>query len=114
MLPAEVERLVGDRNGQLGALEGKKWDAVFDDSATNPDWVRQSTALLKGNVAQYSFTSSTGVYYPYLKKGLDESTPPLLEGDQKDGSAAYGTAKAQSEKITLDTFGEGGIVVRPS
>src|SRR5687767_6938554 len=114
MLPAEVERLVGDRNGQLGALEGKKWDAVFDDSATNPDWVRQSTALLKGNVGQYLFTSSTGVYYPYLKKGLDESTPPLLEGDQKDGSAAYGTAKAQSEKIVLDTFGEGGIVVRPS
>jgi 2'-hydroxyisoflavone reductase len=114
MLPAEVERLVGDRDGQLGALEGKKWDAVFDDSATNPDWVRQSAALLKGNVSQYSFTSSTGVYYPYLKKGLDESTPPLLEGDQKDGSAAFGTAKAQCEKIVLDTFGEGGIAVRPS
>ena len=114
MLPGEVERLVGDRNGQLGALEGKKWDAVFDDSATNPDWVRQSAALLKGNVGQYSFTSSTGVYYPYLEKGLDESTPPLLEGDPKDGSAAFGTAKAQCEKIVLDTFGEGGIVVRPS
>jgi 2'-hydroxyisoflavone reductase len=114
MLPAEVERLVGDRNGQLGALEGKKWDVVFDDSATNPDWVRQSAALLKGNVGQYSFTSSTGVYYPYLAKGLDESTPPLLEGDPKDGSAAYGTAKAKCEKIVLDTFAEGGIVVRPS
>jgi len=114
MLPADVERLVGDRNGQLGALQGKKWDAVFDDSATNPDWVRQSAALLKGNVGQYLFTSSTGVYYPYLKKGLDESTPPLLEGDAKDGSAAFGTAKAQCEKIVLDTFGEGGIVVRPS
>jgi 2'-hydroxyisoflavone reductase len=114
VLPAEVERLVGDRNGQLGALEGKKWDAVFDDSATNPDWVRQSAALLKGNIGQYLFTSSTGVYYPYLKKGLDESTPPLLEGDQKDGSVAYGTAKAKCEKIVLDTFDDGGIVVRPS
>lgn len=113
-LPEEVERLVGDRNGQLGALEGKKWDAVFDDSATNPEWVRQSAALLKGNVGQYSFTSSTGVYYPYLKKGLDESTPPLLEGDMKDGSAAYGVNKANCEKIVLDTFGQGGIVVRPS
>src|SRR6185436_16318186 len=46
-LPAGVTRLVGDRNGQLGALEGKKWDAVIDDSATNPDWVRQSAAMLK-------------------------------------------------------------------
>ena len=114
MLPGDVERLVGDRNGQLAALEGKKWDAVFDDSATNPDWVRQSATLLKGNVGQYLFTSSTGVYYPYLKKGLDESTPPLLEGDMKDGSAAYGVNKANCEKIVLDTFGEGGIVVRPS
>jgi len=114
MLPSEVERLVGDRNGQLAALEGKQWDAVVDDSATNPDWVRQSATLLKGNVPQYLFTSSTGVYYPYLKKGLDESTPPLLEGDQKDGSVAYGTAKAQCEKIVFDTFGNGGIVVRPS
>lgn len=113
-LPAEVERLVGDRNGQLGALEGRTWDAVFDDSATNPDWVRQSAALLRGNVGLYSFTSSTGVYYPYLQRGLDESTPPLLEGNPKDPSAAFGTAKAQCEKIVLDTFGEGGIVVRPS
>ncbi|HUQ82665.1 MAG TPA: NAD-dependent epimerase/dehydratase family protein [Gemmatimonadaceae bacterium] len=114
MLPDDVERLVGDRNGQLGALEGKKWDAVFDDSATDPEWVRQSTTLLKPNVSQYVFTSSTGVYYPYLKKGLDESTPPLLEGDMKDGSAAYGVNKAQCEKMVLETFGEGGIVVRPS
>src|SRR5690242_9654301 len=114
MLPDEVERLVGNRNGQLGALEGKKWDAVFDDSATDPEWVRQSAALLKGNVGQYLFVSSTGVYYPYLKRGLDESTPPLLDGDQKDGSVAYGTAKAKCEKIVLDTFGQGGIVVRPS
>src|SRR5688500_1122458 len=113
MLPAEVERLVGDRNGQLGALEGKKWDAVFDDSATNPDWVRQSTELLEGNVGQYSFTSSTGVYYPYLEKGLDESTPPLLEGDQKDPSAAYGTASARCQTIVLDTCGARGTVARP-
>ena len=114
MLPNDVERLVGDRDGQLGALEGKKWDAVVDDSATNPDWVRQSAALLEGNVAQYLFTSSTGVYYPYLRKGLDESTPPLVEGDMKDGSAAFGINKAQCEKIVFDTFGNGGIVVRPS
>ena len=113
-LPADVERLVGDRNGQLGALEGKKWEAVFDDSATNPDWVKQSTELLKGNVGQYSFTSSTGVYYPYLKRGLDESTPPLLEGDMKDGSAAYGINKSKCEKLVLDAFGQGGIVIRPS
>ena len=61
-LPADVVRLQGDRNGQLGALEGKKWDAVVDDSATNPEYVKLSTALLKNAVGAYLFTSSTGVF----------------------------------------------------
>src|SRR3712207_351233 len=85
-LPASVERLIGDRNGQLGALEGRRWDAVIDDSATNPEWVRMSTELLKDS-GQYSFTSSTGVYYPYLTRGVDESVAVRLEAtDAKDGS----------------------------
>ena len=29
-LPPEVIQLIGDRNGQLQALEGKTWDAVID------------------------------------------------------------------------------------
>ena len=84
-LPAEVERLVGDRNGQLSALEGRKWDAVIDDSATNPEWVRMSTELLKDSVGQYLFTSSTGVYYPYLTRGVDESVMPRLEVVDPEG-----------------------------
>ena len=113
-LPGEITRLVGDRNGQLQALEGKKWDAVVDDSATNPDYVRQSAALLKDSVGRYLFTSSTGAYYPYLKRGLDETTPPHLEvADEKDGSETYGVNKARCEKIVADTFGDRGLVVRP-
>ena len=33
-----VERLVGDRNGQLDALAGRTWDAVIDNSRANPEW----------------------------------------------------------------------------
>ena len=114
-LPSSVERLVGDRNGQLGALEGRTWDAVIDDSATNPEWVRMSTELLKDSVGQYLFTSSTGVYYPYLTRGVDESVPPRLEvADPKDGSETYGVAKAQSERQTQRVFGNRAIVVRPT
>ncbi|MGH7615646.1 MAG: NAD-dependent epimerase/dehydratase family protein [Gemmatimonadaceae bacterium] len=114
-LPASVVRLQGDRNGQLGALEGKTWDAVVDDSANNPDWVRQSTELLKGSAGAYLFTSSTGVFYPYLTRGADESTPVLYDAaDSKDGSAAFGTAKAQGERYVLDRFGDRGLVVRPT
>jgi 2'-hydroxyisoflavone reductase len=114
-LPAEVIRLTGDRNGQLGALEGKRWDAVVDDSATNPDWVKQSTQLLKNAVGQYLFTSSTGVYYPYLKRGLDESVAPHLEPvDFKDGSESYGVAKARCERETQLAFGDRATIVRPT
>ena len=114
-LPAEVVRLTGDRNGNLKSLEGKSWDAVVDDSATNPDWVRQSTALLKGKVGRYLFTSSTGVYYPYLSRGLDESSPVRLEAeDPKDLSATFGVDKARCEQLVLAAFGDHGVVVRPT
>src|SRR5438093_3666821 len=112
-LPAEVVRLIGDRNGQLGALEGKRWDAVVDDSATNPDWVKQSTALLKDAVGLYLFTSSTGVYYPYLKRGLDESAPIRYDADDpKPGSATFGTRKERCERQFREVLGNRAIVIR--
>ena len=108
-------RLTGDRNGQLDSLKGRTWDAVIDDSATNPDWVRQSTELLKGSVGRYLFTSSTGVYYPYLKRGLDESDKPHLEmADPKDGSESFGVAKAKCEQLVQTAFGDTHLVVRPT
>ena len=114
-LPAEVTRLVGDRNGQLDALKGKSWDVVIDDSATNPEYVRQSTELLRDAVGAYMFTSSTGVYYPYLKRGLDERDLPHTElKDPKDGSETFGVNKALCEQHVMRVFGERGIVSRPT
>jgi len=113
-LPASVERLVGDRNGQLGALEGRRWDAVVDDSATDPAWVRMSTELLRDS-GQYLFTSSTGVYWPYLTRGIDETVAPRTAAtDPKNGSEAYGVAKAQSEQQVQRVFGDRAIIMRPS
>ena len=114
-LPPDVVRLIGDRDGKLEALAGKRWDAVIDDSATKPDYVRQSTQLLAGSVGRYLFTSSTGVFYPYLTRGADENTPVRLEvQDPNDGSETYGVAKAQCEREVMQTFGERGLVVRPT
>src|SRR5512133_1836784 len=78
-LPASVEHLEGDRNGKLDALKGRRWDAVIDNSATNPDWVRQSATLLKDAADRYMYVSSTGVYYPYRTAPIDETVAPLLE-----------------------------------
>jgi 2'-hydroxyisoflavone reductase len=114
-LPAGVTRLTGDRNGQLGALSGKKWDAVIDDSATNPEWVRQSTEMLKDSVGRYLFTSSTGVYYPYLTPKADEKIEPHVDTiDANDADEAYGVAKTKCERQVMSVFGDRGLVVRPT
>ena len=114
-LPAEVTRLQGDRNGKLDSLEGKRWDVVIDDSATNPAWVEMSTELLREAVGAYMFTSSTGVYYPYLARGLNESAPVHTEvKDPKDGSETFGVAKAKWEAQVMKVFGDRGIAVRPT
>lgn len=114
-LPAQVKRLVGDRNGQLDALAGQRWDAVFDDSATNPEYVRLSTQLLRDSVGRYLFTSSTGVYYPYLQPGADETRAVRQEPtDPEDGAEAYGVAKARCEREVQQSFGERGTIVRPT
>lgn len=113
-LPASVEHLIGDRNGQLDALRGRTWDAVIDNSATNPDWVRQSATLLRDAVGQYVYISSTGVYYPYRTIGIDETTPVLLESpDPADHVYDYGVAKARSEREARAAFGDRATILRP-
>lgn len=113
-LPASVERLIGDRDGKLEALTGRRWDAVIDDSATNPDWVRQSTGQLASS-GRYLFTSSTGVYYPYLRQGLTEADAVHTDArDPNDGSETFGTRKATCEAIVTRAFGSRATVVRPT
>jgi 2'-hydroxyisoflavone reductase len=114
-LPAGVTRLIGDRDGQLDALKGRRFDAVIDDSATKPERVQLSADLLKDSVGRYLFTSSTGVYYPYLTAGGDEERAVRVEAtDPEDGSEAYGVAKAQCEREVMRVFGARGTVVRPT
>jgi 2'-hydroxyisoflavone reductase len=113
-LPGSVERLIGDRDGKLDALDNRRWDAVIDDSATNPDWVRASVARLATS-GRYLFTSSTGVYYPYLRQGLTERDPVHVDPtDPNDESERFGTRKASCEAIVTKAFGRRALVVRPT
>ncbi|MFK8005096.1 MAG: NAD-dependent epimerase/dehydratase family protein, partial [Saprospiraceae bacterium] len=69
-----VEQLIGDRKDNLTALENRKWDAVIDNSGRDVEWTKNSAALLKENCELYLYTSSTGVYYPYLGNDINEDT----------------------------------------
>ena len=117
-LPDGVERLIGDRlineqipQGDLKSLEGRRFDAVIDDPASDPRWVKQSATLLKDS-GSYLFVSSTGVFLPYYTPNNDE-TAPVLYAPANGGPPEYGTNKAQCERIVMDTFGDHGQVVRP-
>jgi 2'-hydroxyisoflavone reductase len=113
-LPSSVEHLTGDRAGDLDALRGRSWDVVIDNSATNPQWVRDSASLLRGSVGQYIYVSSTGVYLPYLRHGIDETAEVRLVDDPATGRAdSFGVLKSLSERAAMEAFGDAALIVRP-
>ena len=110
----EVEKLIGDRNDNLEVLKGRQWDAVIDNYATFPRWVRQTTDILKGNAEIYLFTSSLSVHAGFSKRGLNEKDPVATTNDPTiEDMSAYGPLKALSEEVTRKAFGKGAIIVRP-
>jgi 2'-hydroxyisoflavone reductase len=122
-LPNEVEQLIGDRNGQLDALKGRKWDIVIDNPTTLPAWVRDAAQILKGNVERYVFISTVSVYAD-TNNGVDETAPlakydgpdaykETLEAMKASGYKTYGPLKALSEKETEEWFPGKTLIIRP-
>ncbi|MEM9928806.1 MAG: hypothetical protein AAF840_03215, partial [Bacteroidota bacterium] len=75
----QVESLVGDREDNLSALEGRSWDVVIDNSGRKTEWTKKTAELLKDSCELYVYVSSTGVYFPYLGDDITEDTEVLLE-----------------------------------
>ena len=115
----EVEKLVGDRQDDLSALEGRTWDVVVDNSATNaPHWVEASANLLKDSCERYIFVSTRSVYADVSRIPMNIEAPVwTYENAGVDRGAErlpYGLGKAISEQIARDVFGEDRtLVFRP-
>jgi 2'-hydroxyisoflavone reductase len=116
----DVEQLIGDRATDLSALRTGTWDAVIDNSGFRESWTRESAELLRDRVGRYVYTSSTGVYYPYLGDDIREETAPVLEvpdgiTDVQRIEYDYGVMKARSEIAVREVFGdERALIVRPT
>jgi len=109
-----VEQLVGDRNNDLSALEGREWDAVIDNSASIPRWVSMTTELLRDHVDRYLFVSSISAYADFATVGIDETYPVgQLSAPDVESMQEYGPMKARCEAINTEVFGENAINVRP-
>jgi 2'-hydroxyisoflavone reductase len=69
----EVEKLCGDRTGDVEALRGRRWDAAIDTCGYLPGVVKKSAELLANAVEHYTFISSVSVYASFDLAGTDES-----------------------------------------
>lgn len=104
----EAEKLRGDRDGGMQALEGRKWDAVIDVNGYVPRLVRDSAELLKDAVDHYVFVSTGSVYdIENLTANADESAPlQTLEDETVEEWAgpAYGGLKVLCEKVVEEVL----------
>lgn len=110
----EVERLVGDRESDLGALDGRTWDAVIDTCGYLPGVVEASARALAGS-GLYCFVSSISVYADFSTP-MDEDGATAELGDLPDDEVtneSYGALKALCEDAVRRELGDRALVVRP-
>ena len=111
-----VEKLRGDRNGDLTALQGRRWDAVIDTSGYVPREVRASAEALAQAVDHYTFISSISVYADFSQSGLDEQAAVIKLADEsveEVGLETYGGLKALCEQAAEKALPGRVLVVRP-
>jgi 2'-hydroxyisoflavone reductase len=117
VLPPAVERLTGDRDGDMSALALRRWDAVIDTSGYVPRIVGASARLLAEQADYYIFVSSISVYRDWPSaSAIDES---FAVGELADPSVeevngeTYGPLKALCEREVEAAFSGRCALVRP-
>ena len=109
----EVEKLVGDRNDDVTALEGRRWDAVLDNSGYDPHQLRLSVGLLKDATDQYLFTSTRAVYTDFTADVMNEDAPLGPKDLPESEWGGYGPNKVLAERVVEGGFGARTLIVRP-
>jgi len=112
-----MEKLVGDRTGDLTALEGRTWDVCLDNNASTPSWVELSTELLKDSVDLYFYVSSRSAYSDLSSVPMTADAPTFTyeTAGVEPGAERlpYGLSKAICERQALGTFPGRSTVFRP-
>jgi 2'-hydroxyisoflavone reductase len=110
-----IERIKGDRNGEIDGLKDREWDVVIDNSGYVPRHVRLSAELLAPKTRQYIFVSSVSVY-PDFSVPRDESSPVGKLADEtveKVDGETYGPLKALCEQAAMKAYDGRATVLRP-
>src|SRR3954467_4501151 len=111
----EAERVTGDRDGGLQALEGRDFDAVIDTSGYVPRVVRASAELLRDHTNVYVFVSTISVYGGFCEPIDEESAVGTLTDDtvEEVTGDTYGPLKALCEQAVQEVYGDRACIVRP-
>ncbi|MHB8575093.1 MAG: NAD-dependent epimerase/dehydratase family protein [Dehalococcoidia bacterium] len=105
-----VHAVRADRNAFAAALASIEVEAVFDNTAYNPDDVRPVLARFGGRLRQYLFTSSIAAYRVSDLQPIHEhfATEP---DPAQNVRGPYGAGKAQAENLLFDLHQREGLPV---
>jgi 2'-hydroxyisoflavone reductase len=112
----DLEKLRGNRDGDLTALQGRRWDAVIDTCGFVPRVVRASAELLADAVDHYTFISTISVYADFSQRGIGEDAPVgKLEDETTEEvtNEAYGPLKALCEQAAERAMPGRALNIRP-
>lgn len=121
-LPADVERLHGDRSDPASlaeALSGRSFGVVIDMALYNGADAKTITGLLEDRVGHYIFLSTGQIYLvhqadirPFTEEASEQPLllAPLLNTRDYD-EWLYGVEKSQAEKILLRAWHDQGFPV---
>ncbi len=115
-VPPGVEWIRGDRDGDLGALGGRGWDAVIDTCAYFPRQVEALLKVLKGSIGHYLLVSTVSVYADLGRPCIDEGSPlhPRIDGaPEKVTPETYGPFKVMCEEAALEWGPASTLIIRP-
>ena len=114
-----AEHLHADRDGDLGVLAGREWDATIDVCAYWPAQVHHLADALADRGGHHVLISTVSVYADPAEPGLDESAPlayPMgLDGERPPIDAhTYGPLKVGCEQAAQLHHGGGLLIIRPT
>lgn len=102
----ELEKIVGDRDGGLEVLKGRRWDVVVDPSGYVPRLVGASARMLADAVDYYIFISTISVYSDFSTPNMDESGPlgTMEDETREEVMQFYGPLKVLCEKAAEEAM----------
>jgi 2'-hydroxyisoflavone reductase len=108
---ANVEKLIADREGDLGVLAGRTFDAVIDTCGYRPEVLRHSLNALGSSFGIYVFISTVSVYGDFSDIGINEDHPIKFTNPEEQGD--YGSLKADCEGVIAEMIPDRALIIRP-